>query len=112
MHANSSLLQNLQIVVKMTRKRQGYVKKRKGFNGVPYQEVKRRKKEEEEKKEEPTASEKKLKANQAAMPPESSCSPTYDNPRSELQGFYLVSGTQLTAALQAAHVCPGGKIQV
>ena len=94
----------------MTRKRQGYVKKRKGFNGVPSYIKKH--KIEEEKKEESSGSQKMLEFNQPAHPPETRTGPTHMDPCRNLEGFYLVSGPQLKAALQAAHVCSGGKILV
>ncbi|XP_072165849.1 uncharacterized protein [Diadema setosum] len=94
----------------MPRKRQGYVKKRKGFHGVPSYEVKKRKLEEEKEEGAPTASERKLEANKPALPHTSACSPTHSNSRRELDGFYLISGQQLKDALQAAHVCNGGHL--
>ena len=93
----------------MPRKHQRYVKKRKGFNGISFHDMKKRKTEEEEVEEEPTASERKLAANASLEAMESEPSPMREDSRHDLEGFYVISGHQLTAALQTAHVCPGGE---
>lgn len=94
----------------MAKKRQGYVKKRKGFNGTRWTGNKKAKTEENEAPTTPTASERKLSLNNSPAAQNSGPSPTHTNSRRPLEGNYIISGPLLAAALQSAHVCPGGEI--
>ncbi|XP_063965894.1 uncharacterized protein LOC135156738 [Lytechinus pictus] len=92
----------------MPKKGQKYVKKRKGFNGIPWQDIKKARKEENQDPPPQTASERKLKLNNSPAALNSKPGPTHTNPRQALEGNYIISGPLLAAALQKAHVCPGG----
>ncbi|XP_041472696.1 uncharacterized protein LOC121421961 [Lytechinus variegatus] len=89
-------------------KRQGYIKKRKGFMGVPHHVVKRQKMGQETEEEAITdpVSVRKL---QAGI---SDPSPTCSNPCAALEGSYLIDGELLAAALGNAHLCPGGRLTI
>ena len=71
--------------------------------------MKKRKLDEGEVEEAPTASERTLAANASSETMESGSSPMHKDSRHGLEGFYVISEHQLTAALQNAHVCPGGE---
>lgn len=94
----------------MPRKHQGFVKKRKGFNGTRWDGVKRAKKDDTTVPLPETASERKLKLNNAPAAQNIQPCPTHKETRGVLEGNYLISGPLLTSALKEAHVCPGGKI--
>ena len=90
----------------MSRKGQGYVKKRKGFCGTPCHVLKKQRLEGEEEQQTPrisTASYRKL------GPGISKCVPTCKDPRSVLDGNYIINGQLLEAALSKVHLCPGGE---
>lgn len=94
---------------KMGRSGKKYTKKRKGFPGTQYQNIKKRKIEEEEVAQEPeTVSKKKIRS-QSPVSAATNYSPTCSNPCQPLDGFYMISGAALADALKEAHICPGGK---
>ena len=98
----------------MPRKHQGFVKKRKGFNGTRWDGVKRAKEDVTTVPQQKTASERKLKLNNSPEAPKTQLCPTHKETRRVLEGYYLISGPLLTSALKEAHVyvCPGGKIML
>eukprot|EP00057_Strongylocentrotus_purpuratus_P018513 XP_011672987.1 PREDICTED: uncharacterized protein LOC100889978 [Strongylocentrotus purpuratus] len=94
----------------MPRKHQGFVKKRKGFNGTRWDGVKRAKKDDATVPLQETASERKLRLNNAPAAQKIQPCPTHKETRHVLEGYYLISGPLLTSALKEAHVCPGGHL--